>query len=159
MEMKIIDLEIEIFLTMGVIKEVNTDKKQFVSPIFTTSKKDGEYRIILNLKNLNQYIAYHHFKMDTFESALKLIKQNCFMASIDLRHAYYSISIADKHQKLLRFLWKRKMFQYSCLPNGIACSPRYFTKLMKPVYATLRRLGYTIGGYIDDSLLISDSVL
>jgi hypothetical protein len=30
--------------------------------------------MILNLKELNEYIEPHHFKMETFESALKLIK-------------------------------------------------------------------------------------
>ena len=30
--------------------------------------------MIINLKELNEYIETHHFKMDTFESALKLIK-------------------------------------------------------------------------------------
>ena len=42
--------------------------------VFIVPKKDGEYRMILNLKELNQYIEYHHFKMDTFESVLKLVK-------------------------------------------------------------------------------------
>ena len=40
---------------------------------------------------------------------------------------------------------------------GIACAPRLFTKLMKPVYATLRGMGHLNVGYIDDSLLISDA--
>jgi hypothetical protein len=30
--------------------------------------------MILNLKNLNLDIDYYHFKMETFETALKLIK-------------------------------------------------------------------------------------
>jgi hypothetical protein len=58
--------------------------------------------MILNLKELNEYIEPHRFKMETFESALKLIKSFSYFASIDLRHAYYSINMAENDQKFLR---------------------------------------------------------
>jgi hypothetical protein len=95
--------------------------------------------------------------MDTFESTLKLIKPNMWFASVDLRHAYYSVPICKEHRKFLRFEWKNEIYQYTCLPNGIGCAPRLFTKLMKPIYAKLRKMGYTNSGYIDDSLLMGDS--
>lgn len=40
---------------------------------------------------MNEFVDYHHFKMDTFQTALKLIQPGCFMASVDLKDAYYSI--------------------------------------------------------------------
>lgn len=95
--------------------------------------------------------------MDTFETALKLIKPNYFIASINVRHAYYSVPIAHEDRKFLCFKWKNVIFQYTCLPNGINCAPVYFTKLLKPVYSTLRKMGHINLDYIDDSLLIVDS--
>ena len=156
-EEQIIDKEIEKLLEMQVITEVQHHPNEFISPIFVVPKKDGDYRMILNLKDLNQYIEYHHFKMETFESAIKLVKPNSYFASVDLRHAYYSVSIAEEHQVKLRFQKSGKIYQFQCLPNGIACAPRQFTKLMKPVYASLRMLGHTNSGYIDDSLLLGDN--
>lgn len=153
----IIDKEIDKLLDIGVIEEAKHEEDQFISPIFTRPKKDGEHRMILNLKDLNMSVEYHHFKMDTFETVLKLVKPNCFMASIDLRHAYYSVSIFKPHRRYLRFIWKGKIFEYTCLPNGLALAPRKFTKLMKPVYAKLRQMGYSNSGYIDDSYLQGDT--
>ena len=66
------------FLDMGVIKVVDHHPNEFISPIFVVPKKNGEYRMILNLKELNQFIEYHHFKVETFESALKLVKKRLF---------------------------------------------------------------------------------
>ena len=40
---------------------------EFVSNIFIRDKKDGSHRVILNLLELNKFIAYHHFKMDTID--------------------------------------------------------------------------------------------
>ena len=109
-EEKIIKNEIKL-LDMGVIIKVNHQPDEFLSPIFTIPKKDGEYRMILNLKQLHKNIEYHHFKMDTFESALKLIKPNCFMASVYLRHAYYSVPVAEDHQIKLRFVFQNTVYQ------------------------------------------------
>lgn len=157
-EEQIIETEIQKLLEMKVLIEVEHSSEEFLSPIFLVPKKGGEYRMTLNLKEFNENIDYHHFKMDTFECAIKLIKQNCYMASVDLRHAYYSVGISEEEQVKLRFVFKGKVFQYVCLANGISSALRLFSKLMKPVYATLRQLGYSNSGYIDDSLLVGDTV-
>ena len=157
-ESQIISNEIEKLLDMAVLKLVQPEEGQYLSPIFIRLKKNGEYRMILNLKELNKSVEYHHFKMDTFEKAIELVSRNCYMASIDLRHAYYSVPVAEEHQKFLRFQWRGKIYQYTCLPNGISSAPRLFTKLMKLVNSKLRALGYINAGYIDDSLLCGDSI-
>lgn len=95
--------------------------------------------------------------MDTFESALIIIIPNCFMSSVDLKNAYYSIPVATEHQKFLQFFWEKRLFQFTSLPQGLSSAPRLFTKLLKPGYATLRRLGFLNVGYIDDSLLVGET--
>ena len=49
------------------------------------------------------------------------------------------------------------MYKFICLPKGLACAPRVFTKLLKPLFATLRRLGHLCFGYIDDTYLQGDT--
>ena len=93
-------------MSQRIIDEVKFSENQFLSNVFTVPKKDGEYRMILNLKDLNEKIVYHHFKMDTFEIALKLIKPSSYMASIDIRHAYYSVPIAVEHRKFYSSHWR-----------------------------------------------------
>jgi hypothetical protein len=39
--------------------------------------------------------------------------------------------------------------------NGLASAPRIFTKIMKPVFSTLRKKGQANVSYIDDSLVVS----
>ena len=92
--------------------------------------------------------------MDTIQTALKLIRPGCYMASIDLKDAYYSVPVADEDRKLLKFQWEDRYFQFTCLPNGLACAPRLFTKLLKPVYTHVRPIGHICMGHIDDSLLV-----
>ena len=62
------------------------------------------------------------------------------MVSIDLRDAYYTVPIHREHQKYLKFEFNRVLIQYTCLPNGLTSATRIFTKLLIPVYTTLRRV-------------------
>ena len=152
------DLEIERMLDKQIIELVHSlQPGAFVSNIFPRLKKDGNLRIILNLKELNKCVTYRHFKMQTLQAAIRLMKQNCFMASIDWKDAYYSVSIDKQYRKYLCFQWNGQMYQFTCLPNGLASAPRLFTKLTKPFFAKLRTLGYQNSSYIDDAFLVAET--
>ena len=69
-EQHIIQNEIDNLLNKGVIKGTTRCEGEFISTIFIRPKKDGTYRLILNLKNLNDHVEYHHFKMDILQSAI-----------------------------------------------------------------------------------------
>ena len=80
------------------------------------------------------------------------MKPMCFMASIDLSDAYFSVPSDPSHKKkYLKFLWKGRLYQFTCLAQGLSCAPRVFTKLLKPVYSHLRLKGHVSSGYLDDS--------
>ena len=156
-ELSFLMYEISRLLEKGVIVPCNVDLNQFVSTVFLRPKKNGTYRLILNLKQLNQDIVYQHFKMDSLQSCINLMTSNCYMASLDLTDAYYSVPIAKCCQKYLRFRIGQQLYQFTCLPNGLSSAPRLFTKLMKPVFSFLRQKGFISSGYLDDSFLVGHS--
>ena len=138
----IVEEEIYKLLEKGVIKVSSPEPGEFISSIFLRPKPDGSHRVILNLKQFNEFVEYYHFKMDTLEKAIKMMKPVCFMASIDLKDAYYTVPVHPSHQKYLKFIFNGTRYQYTCLPNGLSSAPRIFTKLMKPGYALLHSQGY-----------------
>jgi len=153
----IIGSKLNSFLTCKVIEQAVHSKDQFVSKIFIRPKRNGGHRLILDLSKLNNHVSYHKFKMESLKTALTLIEKDFYMASIDLKDAYYSVPIAPKFRKYLRFTWHGKLFQFTCLPNGLSSAPRTFTKLMRPVYSTLRSMGLLSTFYLDDSLLVGST--
>ena len=92
-ETAIIQQEINKMIKKGIIEKVSHEKHEIISNIFSIPKKDGTHRVILNLKEFNRNVSYHHFKMDSLNTILKLLDKDCFMASLDLKDAYYSIPI------------------------------------------------------------------
>jgi hypothetical protein len=64
------------------------------------------------------------------------------------------IPVHTDHRKYWRFRWKGHLYQYTCLPFGLNVAPRLYTKLMKPVLASLRSKGYKSVSYLADCLCI-----
>ena len=157
MENKAIDEEITKLLKKKVITKSCPETGLVVSPIFVREKKDGSYRMILNLKSLNENIEYQKFKMETVQTALQLITQNSYFASIDLRDAYYSIEVHKEFRKYLKFFWGDTLYCFQAAAMGLAPVPRKFTKLTKPILAHLHDLGHVITSFIDDSLLVGQT--
>ena len=102
-------------------------------------------------------MPYTHFKMETINSVLTMITPNCYMAKLDVKDAYYSISILEKHQKYLKFFFGGKLYQFTYLANGLCSGPRKFTKLLKAPLAYLHKRLINIAAYIDDLFTCSPS--
>ena len=59
----------------------------------------------------------------------------------------------------LKFYWDSQIWQFKTLPFGLSSAPYTFTKLMKPVVATMRRLGIRVVLYLDDMLVMAGSMM
>ena len=93
----------------GVIKLCDREENDFLS-IISTKKKDGNMCSILNLKNLNEHVTYHHFKMESLADVSKIIQPNCWMANVDPKDASYTIPIHENYQKYFKFIWLEKLY-------------------------------------------------
>ena len=156
-ETKIIDHLMEKLLTKKVVIPADIQKDDFFSPIFTRPKKDNDYRFILNLKQLNLSVNSPHFKMDSIKSVQNIIKPNVWLASIDLKDAFYTVPIHADDQKYLKFYWGNQAFKFTALPNGYGPATLIFTKILKAPFQVLRMLGHLSVVFVDDSYLQGDT--
>ena len=91
-ETAIIDGEIQKLLRKQVIEEVANDTNTgYYSNLFTNRKKNGAYITILNLKKFNEYCTTEHFKMESIKNVINMLKPGMFLASIDIKDAFYSV--------------------------------------------------------------------
>ena len=65
-QQKQVDLDVKAMLEKGSISKVCHSKGEFLSSLFLISKKGEGNRPVINLKNLNRFIPYKHFKMEGF---------------------------------------------------------------------------------------------
>ncbi len=129
----------------------------FYSQYFIVPKKDGGLRPILDLRHLNRSLRRFRFKMFTIPIIVSQIRYEDWFVTIDLKDAYFHVSIIPSHRKFLRFAFGGETFQYRVLPFGLALSPRTFTKCMDAALVPLRLQGVRLLYYIDDLLILAQS--
>ncbi len=87
----------------------------FYSPYFIVPKKGGGLRPILDLRVLNRALHKLPFKMLTHRCMIKCIQPQDWFAAIDLKDAYFHVSILPRHRPFLRFAFSSrfKVLYYS----------------------------------------------
>ena len=85
-------------LNKEVIVKGKSEFGHCISGLFTRDKKDNTK---VNKKNLNQSLKYKHFKFESIQNLLNMIEPGVFVASIDLKVAFFSVPIDKYYQKFL----------------------------------------------------------
>ena len=136
-EYPIVHQEVHKLLEKRVITKVSPIPGQILSYVILRPPKDGTHRLILNLKRCNESVSHYHFKIDSLSTTTKLVTRNCYMASVDMKDAYNSISIRSSDRKILRLMREGELYEFTFLAIGLSCAPRIFTKILKPPLSTM----------------------
>jgi hypothetical protein len=104
--------EVESLLKKGAIEESTDGSAGFVCSFFCVPKKTGGHRPIVNLKPLNKFIVYEHFKMENLETVRFLVRKGDWFIKLDLKDAYLTVPVHNSHQRYLRFQWGGRVFQF-----------------------------------------------
>ncbi len=97
------------------------------------------------------------FKMLTLRQIVPQIRSEDWFVTIDLKDAYFHISILPCHWRIPRFAFGGKAYQYRVLLFGQALSPHTFTKCIDAVRVPLWLQGIRIMNYINDWLILAQS--
>ena len=149
-----INSEIKEMLRKGAIQQVKSEPGEFLSNLFLVNKKDGGHQPVINLKFLNSFIPYQHFKMEGMHLIKDLLEEHDFLIKIDLKDAYFGIPLDKSSRKYIRFQWEGNLYEFLCLCFGLGPAPLIFTKLLKIPIALLWRINVRII-FFDDMLVMA----
>ena len=120
-------------------------------------KKDGSNRPIINLKRLNGYVRYEHFKMEGIVNVVDLLSPGIHMVNLDLNGVYFGNFEDSKGQVFSEIRWLRKLCRFWVVPFGMGSVPRCFFKLMKPKIALMPRSGIKCVIYLIELITLHQS--
>ena len=138
----LIDADVESLLSKGAIVQVSPLREGFFSRLFLVPKKGGALIPAI------------------FRWSLSLIRKGDYMTTLDLKDAYLSVPVHKDSQKFLHFLWRDKFYAFQGLCFGLNSTPRvfcFFTKLLKPAAAHLRKRGVRMILDLDAFFIVGSS--
>ena len=109
------------------------------SPLRVVPKKDGSWRIIMDLSSphgssVNDFISKDDFALHyaTFDQALTLVARygtNALMAKLDIKSAFRLCPVRLEDRELLGIHWQGQFYVDLRLPFGLRSSPYLFNRL------------------------------
>ena len=142
--------EVEAMLAKGALEIARDPGPGFYSRLFLVEKATGGWRPVIDLSHLNDFVQLTPFKMETVASVLLSVREGDFLASLDLKDAYFQIPIHGSSRKLLRFMSEGTVYQFKALCFGLSTAPQVFTRVFAAVSAWAHACGIRLLRYLDD---------
>ena len=93
--------------------------------------------------------------MESIQNVLELTRRGVYLASIDLKDAFYSVPVHKNHQAYLT-LFVEQYLKFVCMPNGYGPAMRIFTKASNIQFSVFRKKGFLSVVYVDNSYMHDD---
>ena len=71
--------------------------------------------------------------MESILDIFKITKKDVWIASVDLKDAFFTIPLNEAYQKYFMFKSLSKIYKFIAMPNGYSDALHIFTKVSKPV--------------------------
>ena len=149
--------EVEAMHAKGALEIARDPGPGFYSRLFLVEKATGGWRPVIDLSHLNDFVQLTPFKMEAVASVLLSVREGDFLASLDLKDAYFQIPIHGSSRKLLRFMSEGTVYQFKALCFGLSTAPQVFTRVFAAVSAWAYARGIRLLRYLDDWLVLSSS--
>ena len=140
-------------LRYGVIRP---SRSPYNSPCLLVRKKNGEWRTVVDFRDLNKFLAHDPYllpKINEMLTSLGPINQKTFFTALDLLWGFFHIEIHEEDKQKTAFSTPLGRFEYNRMPMGMKTAPAAFQRLVD--LAIMQAMPYPTACYIDDILLAS----
>lgn len=145
--------ELERMETEGIIEKV-TEATDWCAPMVPVVKKNGNVRICVDLKKLNEGVKREIFMLPTLDDiSPKLVGAKVF-SKLDASSGFYQIPLHLDSSKLTTFITPLGRFCFRRVPFGITSAPEIFQRKMLELLAGLEG----VEAIIDDTLIYGRTV-
>lgn len=115
--------------------EVKSGPTSWVSPLVVVGKANGEPRLCLDLRRVNEAVLREHHPMPVVEDYVARIGQGNIWSKLDVMEAFLQMELAEDSRDLTTFITSRGLFRFKRLPFRLVTAPELFQKAMDDILA------------------------
>ena len=125
------------------------------NPITVATKKGSDkIRICLDARHPNKFLMTDSYQLPMIKDILGLMKGKKVFSVLDLKNAYWKMSIHPDDRWMTAFMWNGKQYQYVSAPMGMKPMASKFQRVICQALDGLN----CAAPYQDDVIVYSDSV-
>lgn len=134
---------------------IQPSSSSWASAPVLVAKKSGGYRLAVDYRPLNKRTQVPVYAMPTTESVFAQLGRARWFTVLDLSQGFHQIPLAERDRNKTAFLCHRGLYEYVCMPFGLAGSPARFQQLMDKVLGKLKYV--CVMPFLDDIVIFSES--
>lgn len=117
------------------------------NPWFLIPKKDGSFRMLTDLRELNKHVELEGGHPYSTEDLTSELAGRAFNTLIDVKNAYFQVPLDSTTNDATSFLTPLGLLKYSVLPQGYINSVSEFSNILQKV---LKPVAVDVVSFIDD---------
>lgn len=121
----------------GIIQKV-THPTDWCSPMVPVIKKNGDVRICVDFKKLNDSVKREHFVLPNLEDIAPDLKGASVFTKLDASSGFYQIPLDDASCELTTFITPTSRYCFRRVPFGITSAPEIFQRKMSELLCDLK---------------------
>lgn len=106
-----------------------------MSPLVVVGKANGEPRVCLDLRRVNEAVMRERHPMPVVDELLARIGKGAIRSRLDIRDAFLQTELAPESRDVTTFITSRGLFRFKRLPFGLVSAPEIFQKVMEEILA------------------------
>lgn len=130
-------------------RDIIEEKKgpvSWVSPLVVVGKANGEPRICLDLRRVNEAVLRERHPMPLIEDLLARIGSNMMRSKLDVKDSFLQLELDEASRDVMVFLTVRGLYRFKRMPFGLVTAPEVFQKTMDEILSGCEGAWW----YIDD---------
>lgn len=136
-------------LDIGIIRPSHSP---YTSNVVLVRKKDGNLRLCVDYRQLNQLTKKDSYALPRVEDLLDCMSGNTFFSHIDMKSGYHQVEILESHKERTAFsVGPLGFYEYNRMPFGLTNSPATYQRLMENILADLNLKVCCV--FIDDVII------
>jgi exodeoxyribonuclease III len=147
----VVQKHIDEMLRYGIIR--HSESPWGAALLVIPKKQTGEWRIICDLRLLNEVTKKFVYPMPRVDDTLASLGSSRYFSVADAQAAFYQIPIAEEDKHKTAFRCSQGLFEYNVLPFGATNAAGFFQRMMDTALGSLR---YQCAmAFIDDVIIHS----
>ncbi|KAI5148608.1 hypothetical protein ENBRE01_0423 [Enteropsectra breve] len=145
-----IDKTVKKLKQAGIIRD---SMSPWASSIIPVKKKDGEIRLCIDFRGLNNITKKDCYPIPRIDEILDELSGANYFTCLDATSGYYQIEIVEADKEKTAFRWKGGLYEFNRMPFGLCNAPATFQRAMDVVFNNIR--GVFVLPYLDDIIIYS----
>ncbi|XP_063780792.1 uncharacterized protein LOC134928708 [Pseudophryne corroboree] len=128
----------------------------YASPSVVARKKNGEIRLCIDYRTLNNRTIPDQYTVPKIDEALDCLQGSQWFSVLDLRSGYYQIPMSADDRAKTAFICPIGFFEFLKMPQGIKGAPATFQRMMEKTVGDMCYREVLV--YLDDIIVFGNTL-